>query len=243
MKDFALSRVAFEPYIKKMALSEVPLRSHAVDRDAEGKAARLRSWAWTSDTVAWARLTVIETGAGFRVANWAAFPRFRFEGPICQAELIEVKGKLFLLVLDALYASADGRGAGTRELAELGGGLRWATPVESRPAWSEGFITPEAVWSRAGTSEALEEGVDAFHGFMKASVAWLAGDFDDQAAARSRLYRAMRRRFLDNEPSRPFMSKTFGTEWSEGYMEDFLFPAREEQLDGQISAVLGPAVC
>lgn len=239
VSDFPLRRAIFEPYIEKMKLQEVELEAAGVDRCEPAKAADLRSWAWSSSKVGWARLTIIGTGAGFRVANWAAFPRFDVDAPICQAELIEVKGRLFLLVLDALYASSDGRGAATRSLERLGADLRHATPVQERPSWSDGFITPEAIWSRAGSAEALAEGVKAFHAFMDGSLEWLDGAFHGSAPRRAALYGRMRRCFLDNEPSRPFMSKTFGVEWSEAYMSNFLFPERSEEFD--VGSRLSPA--
>lgn len=244
--EFALSRSRFEPYIQAIGLDELSLEQAEVDRDGQKKEASLRSWAWSSGRVAWARLTTIETEAGFRVANWAAFPCFDVDAPMCQAELIEVKGKLFLLVLDALYDGPEGRGPGTRQLDLLGRSLQWATPVDRRPDWSQGFITPGAIWSRAGTSEALEEGIEAFHRFMQASVVWLQGRLDGRGRERAQLYARMRARFLENEPSRPFMTKTFGGAWSEAYMENFLFPPREGRqvaLEKPISAVSRSLLC
>lgn len=226
MRDFALGRRAFDEYIEALGLQPEELDSSSVNRDNSGKKAELRSWAWSSKQIQWARLTVIRTGAGFRVANWAAFPRPDLDAPMCQAELIEVKGKLFLLVLDALYAGSSGRGPATTDLSEWKLALQHLTQVKQRPSWSEGFITPEAIWSRTGTTEALEEGFSVFHQFMRGSIRWLSGPSDGRSADRSDLYRAMRSRFLDNEPSRPFMTKVFGSHWSEAYMQSFLFPRR-----------------
>lgn len=229
MTEFALRQAAFLPYIEQMALQPISIPSDAVDRSSEERGASLRSWAWSSSLLGWCRLTEIQTGAGFRVANWAAFPRFDVDVPTCQAELIEVKGRLFLLVLDALYASPDGTGPATQELRSASRELESVLPVQTRPEWSEGFITDAAIWSRTATADALDEGVKIFHWFMGASVRWMRGSLDGRADARAAQYRRMRRRFLDNEPSRPFMTKTFGADWSEAYMEDFLFPARERE--------------
>ncbi|MEM9696367.1 MAG: hypothetical protein AAGA56_27735 [Myxococcota bacterium] len=222
---FRLGRAAFEAYARRLDLDELALDPGDVNAHVETKGASLASWAWAGPTIGYARLTVIETAAGFRVANWAAFPRFDCVAPMCQAELIEVKGRLFLLVLDALALPGEDRAR--TALRTLGAGLEAVKPVVTRPTWAQDFITEDAIWSRSNSEAALDEAVGVFSAYMAASTTWLLeGAVDGRAGERRALYARMRKRFLAHEPSRPFMVKTFGAAWSERYTAGFLFPER-----------------
>lgn len=191
----------------------------------------LHSWAFASTRVSWARLTEIRSRSEFIAFSWTVIPSFEFDVPLFQAELIEVKRKLFLLVMDARVPRADNEDLQVRLEAELSKLHDPLLPsVEHRPSWSRSCIGPTAVWTRPMNEPALPVGVRAFRDFLRWSAPWIEGGVRDPGRSNLRRedYLAVRAGFLENEPARPYMHRAFGVEWSEAYMERFLYPP----LDG-----------
>ncbi len=191
----------------------------------------LHSWAFASTRVTWARLTEIRSRSEFFAFSWTVIPSFEFDVPLFQAELIEVKRKLFLLVMDARVPRADNeeqQGRLEAGLSKLHDPL--LPSVEQRPPWSRSCIGPTAVWTRPMNESALPVGVRAFRDFLRWSALWVEGGARDPERSNLRRedYLAVRAGFLENEPARPYMHRAFGVEWSEAYMERFLYPP----LDG-----------
>lgn len=212
----------------------LPLELRRMQAGLPQRSAVIQSWAWSGPTIAFARLTEIETDAGFLVYNWACIPSFQQDAPICQAELIEVKGKLFLLVLDVVdpVDSSMSRAPALRWKERLERLHRPGLPqVPERPSWSRGFLTASALWCRTSTSEALCEARAAMRAYLELCSHILGASRADpvRAPRRAAFYRSMRETFLTHEPSRPYMHKTFGKAWSETYMGTFLFPPVAEE--------------
>lgn len=214
---------------------EISVEAHLCEKTSPDGATRCQSWVFDGPAVRWARLAELTNHAnGFRALSWAVFPRSEHRAPWVQAELIEVKRKLFLLVMDAHPARVDAPLLGPRCRDAMVALQREALPsVQERPEWAEGVISMQAVWTRPMRAESLGPAEDAFGALLAHSVPWFAEASRDETptakAAREGHYRLIRQRFLEFEPARPYMHRAFGEAWSEEYMASLLYPRLEEE--------------
>ncbi|PON15966.1 hypothetical protein C2W62_20975 [Candidatus Entotheonella serta] len=196
----------------------------------------LVSYAWTSETIYRMRLTEIFGPPGTHIVNIGIFPHVTSILPLMQLELLVIKQRLLLLIIDALlpptlYWSLDTESP-SQALQRLATTYNTLPLTNKRDEWTQFVISNDAIWSRPNTTEAITPACEAVIAFFAWCATIIRTDQGqrlsaDQTAQRICFMHRFRTIWLDNEPSRPYLSSMFGAEWAERYMSEFLFGHQE----------------
>ena len=186
----------------------------------------LRSVAFRRPGVGHLRTAELMGAHGLYIANLAFFPEPGSVLPIAQAEFIEVKGRLMLVIADLQDPLEPARPCGAPT------GDATLPPSEDRPPWSLRCFSRGVLWSTPRSAGALTSGKQAMLDLLAALGEHLAdqgpqprsGLDPTRTAIRAGHYQRLRATFLAHEPSRPMLHGMFGEAWSEAYMAGFLFP-------------------
>lgn len=192
----------------------------------------LVSHAWTSKDIRRLRLTEIFGALGTHIVNIGIFPQPTSVLPLMQLEILVVKQRLSLFIIDAMlppplswHLEIESPSQCLRRLAANSNAF---PPTAKRSDWAQAVISQDAIWSRPNTSDAIAPACEATLGFLEwCSAVIAAGQGQRGSAEQADQYRHFLDRFkaicLDNEPSRPYLSSMFGAAWAERYMSEFLF--------------------
>lgn len=197
-----------------------------------GKETVLTSYAWSRAGYPWIRLSEIKNAQGTFIYNLAALPDPRVCAPMIQAEIVVLRSKLFLIILE-LSLMGKSQPATTPTFHEF---LTQLTtkysdqlpPVTERMAWAEGVIDEDAFWSKPNTTESIPAGFQALEEFFRflervQSEFAVSSEPDEAIASKEHLIK-MAEKFNANGPSKPFLETFFGKEWTEQYLVEFFFP-------------------
>lgn len=172
------------------------------------------------------RLATI-AGSDCRIANLAFFP-LSSSLPMVQFEYVEVRGRVLVALADTHRLSESAPSFGedvTESIKQVF--ENWSEsfpPIAERPSWTEGLISSDALWTRThteGLPTACSSVVEGIMTRLGGLAPYLKELLPDEGLPQRT---AFRRVFLENEPSRPFLIKLFGSEWAEAFMEGVLFP-------------------
>ncbi len=196
----------------------------------------LVSHAWTSKDIRRLRLTEIFGALGTHIVNIGIFPQPTSVLPLMQLEILVVKQRLSLFIIDALLPpplswSLEPESP-SQYLRRLASSYSAFPPTEKRSEWAQTVISQDAIWSRPNTSDAIAPACEATLAFLDwCGTAIVAGQGQRVSTEEAEPCRHFLDHFkttcLDNEPSRPYLSSMFGAEWAERYMSEFLFVNEE----------------
>ncbi len=190
------------------------------------------SHAWVSEDIRRLRLTEIYGALGTHIVNIGIFPQPTSILPLMQLEILVVKQRLSLFIMDAILPPALPWTLGVESppqcLQRLAAAYRAFPPTPKRSEWAQTVISKDAIWSRPNTADAIAPACDATLAFLDwCGTVIAAGQGQRTASEQTDQYRQFLDRFtticLDNEPSRPYLSSMFGTAWAERYMSESLF--------------------
>ncbi|MDX1972953.1 MAG: hypothetical protein SFY68_10525 [Candidatus Sumerlaeia bacterium] len=187
------------------------------------------SHAFSSPMWRWLRRNVITDGNQTLIYNLAAFPHPGVDAPLVEAEIVILRGKLFVLILDAhpLSAAPGEVHAANAILSPLPGVVPELPPVAERPPWAEGCISANAFWSQPMTPEAVEPALNLLPRFFESVVAAVGSPSPvaDPTERRQALH-GLLMHLQQHAPSKSFLSAFFGEEWTQRYVQEFFLPAR-----------------
>ncbi len=191
----------------------------------------LASHAWSSEDIRRLRLTEIFGALGTHIVNIGLFPQPSSVLPLMQLEILVVKQRLSLFIMDAVLAPSrvwslevESPSQCLRRLADHSA----FPPTEKRSEWAQTVISKHAIWSRPNTSASIAPACDATLALLDwCSTAIAVGKGQrvsaEQAEQNQHFLNHVRTVCLDNEPSRPYLGSMFGADWAEWYMSEFLF--------------------
>ncbi len=152
--------------------------------------------------------------------------------PIVQLEILIIKQRLSLFIMDAfippfLCWSLDTESP-SQYLRRLAATYNMLPLTEKRDEWTQGVISKDAIWSRPNTADAVAPACEATQTLLTWCTTVIQAGQDrslsvEQTNQCIRFLDRFRAIWLDNEPSRPYLSAMFGAEWAERYMSEFLF--------------------
>lgn len=232
-KGLALLNSFLGPEAKEIALTQAVKTCVSTKG---GKDTVLTSYAWSLPSFPWVRLSEIKNAQGTFIYNLAALPAPRCSAPMIQAEMVVLRSKLFLIILELSPLSQEsGTKASSLDQANhaflLGlrnKYLKQLPPVTERMDWAEGVIDEDAFWSKPNTTESIAPGLlalEEFFAFNTVQKTHFAAPYrSEQAAERKQKLIAVAEKFNASGPSKPFLETFFGTEWTAQYLEEFFFP-------------------
>ena len=192
----------------------------------------LVSYAWTSSDIRRLRLTEIYGALGTHIVNIGIFPHPTSVLPLMQLEILVVKQRLSLFIVDAVLPpgwrwslEAASPSQYLRQLASTYGAF---PPTEKRSEWAQTVISQDAIWSRPNNADAIAPACEATLSYLRwCGTVMAAGRGRRTSREQARQYEQfldyVKTTCIDHEPSRPYLGSMFGPEWSEWYMREFLF--------------------
>jgi hypothetical protein len=191
------------------------------------------------------------TGPRAEILNVMIYPRDALRVPVFAVEYIAFGGKPRVAVVDlqpAAGVAEDGHGfvLTSEVVAALKGRVgddgvhdgerRLAAEIRSAlpgggdlPAWAVPHFTPVCVYSRPSSSDGAEMALltEAFRLYFHTWRTLFLPRDDGRAATPSELgsehLAAYQRHHVEHTPGRPFLRKTYGEEWTERYLREFMY--------------------
>lgn len=212
----------------------LPPDIESVTHERSGIVTSMKSRAYRTRVFQWLRVTEIHSPAGTWIFNLGGFPWPECNMPLVEAEVVILRGRLHLLLLDAIAMTGTVWTSMQDPPATLLGRLteeaRDTLPqTVDRPEWASAVRGPHAFWSAPRSEEAVGPAMDVLKTFLD----WVAEtDLDISRQTADRIHAGERFERLDavcetcvrEAPSRPFLSRFFGEKWAERYIDEFLYP-------------------
>jgi 15,16-dihydrobiliverdin:ferredoxin oxidoreductase len=166
------------------------------------------------------------TGKKIEILNLMIYPINTDEVPVFAVEYILFNNKVFVAVLD-LQPCSNSTNLMDRVIYELEKSFefyRSSIKMEDEwPEWAKEHFTPVAIFTRQSLSNTVSLLKNAYQEYFQI---WLELFFKfEKAADRSSDLRAYQKHHCINTPGRNYLSKTFGTGWTEEYLASFIYPA------------------
>lgn len=228
------ARRACERLAAACGLQAEPLPARLLNRASRRRDVPLElvSYAWTSSEVRRLRLTEICGALGTHIVNVGIFPQPTSVLPFMQLEILVIKRRLSLFIMDAVlppsWAWSLETASPSQYLRGVASSYQDFPPTERRSAWARTVISRDAIWSRPNNSDAIAPACEATLAYLEwCGTVMAAGRGRHVPRERAREYEQFLEHIqttcIENEPSRPYLGAMFGAEWSEWYMREFLF--------------------
>lgn len=194
------------------------------------------SYAWTNDLYQWMRINEIVGDGETYIINIAGFPRPERLAPMIEAEVVVLRGKLFVIVLDILALGEEPTLANScspeRFLSTLIASAESLPQIATadRPDWSVGTVSEHSLWSRPQTGSSVGEAKTSLESY----IVYLSNHLSELSnvgpanehltSERADKLGEILRVFYEQGPANRFLSTYFGDAAASCYKQKYLYP-------------------
>lgn len=193
----------------------------------------IESTKYSHSNYPYARFADIANDSETYILNVAVFPKPGLNCPLIEAELVILRGKLFLYLLEinSLGVPVIDQKKHDHFFHDFLNQYPALTNVDDIPDWANQIMSSHFVWSRPNTEEAIEQAFDSLEKFYALSTETLNQTAEKLTAEETKIQKKQLEQYIDvylkEVPSRPFLKMMFGDEWTEKYLEEFVFPKKK----------------
>jgi phycoerythrobilin:ferredoxin oxidoreductase len=200
------------------------------------------SYGFASPKLRQIRAAHVEGGNSLQVLNFVIFPQLNYDLPFFGADLVTLPGgHLIALDMQPLFHDSDYQEKYTQPILPIferyKQELEWGGdfPEEAKP-----FFSPAFLWTRPEKTEIVETTVfSAFKDYLQAYVDFVkkAKLITDSDKLKQVLYsqKSYLKYRAEKDPARGMFTRLYGAEWTEEYIQGFLFDL-ERKLLFQVSS-------
>jgi len=219
-----------EPLLEKQITESEISKKTAIKGDPTSV---IESTEYSHSNYPYARFADIANESETYILNVAVFPKPGLNCPLIEAELVILRGKLFLYLLEinSLEVPVIDQEKHDQFFQEFLNQYPSLKNVDDIPDWAHQIMSSHFVWSRPNTEEAIEEAFESLGKFYELSADTMNQNAKKLSAEETAVQKKNLEQYIDvylkEVPSRPFLKMMFGDDWTEKYLEEFVFPKKK----------------